>query len=419
MLKTRLRRKSQTCKVYKVKIDNSHLSKKSLAHIDRLFLEAKWFYNYCLSHENINDSDTTVKSVPVKVIDKFEDRKFTVLMSHMKQGIKKRIFTSLKALSTKKKNGYKVGRLKFKSRFNSISLSEYQADFDIYFDKNRMRLSGLEQKLRVKGLRQIPQQAEIANAILVRKADGLYFHVTTFVKKQERNVPDKSIGIDFGCQTQLTLSNGIKIEFQVPISNRLRRLDRKINKRVDINYNKRPDSKNKQKDLAKRRKEYQKLANKKKDIKNKVVNTITTCFKYVCFQDESIHAWQTNNHGKKIQNSGIGGIIVDLKHKSHTPLEVDKFFSSTQLCPRCKGKKKLDQSIRIYECKCGYQEDRDIHAAKNIEQEGMNQVPTDCRDIKPEEILPSTFFDLLCNIHGIKVSKVKLLSQEAPRFIVG
>jgi hypothetical protein len=69
--------------------------------------------------------------------------------------------------------------------------------------------------------------------------------------------------------------------------------------------------------------------------KRKIVSAVKNNFRYVCFQDESIHAWHAGNHGKKIQFSGIGGIISDLKHKSHTPLEVEKFFPSTQLCPKC------------------------------------------------------------------------------------
>jgi hypothetical protein len=68
------KRKTQTCKVYEVKLSRSHLSNHSLNHLVSLFREAKWYYNYCLSQKNINDSDTTAKSVPVKVGDTAEDQ---------------------------------------------------------------------------------------------------------------------------------------------------------------------------------------------------------------------------------------------------------------------------------------------------------------------------------------------------------
>jgi hypothetical protein len=36
-------------------------------------------------------------------------------------------------------------------------------------------------------------------------------------------------------------------------------------------------------------------------------------------------------HGKKVQFSGIGGILADLKHKAVALLEVDKFYPSTEV----------------------------------------------------------------------------------------
>ena len=149
------------------------------------------------------------------------------------------------------------------------------------------------------------------------------------------------------------------------------------------------------------------MTNKKKDIRHKIVSAITNNYRYVCFQDESIHAWHSGNHGKKVQFSGIGGIISDLKHKSHTPLEVEKFFPSTQLCPSCGAKKKLSLSERTYKCECGFNMDRDKKSAIMIETEGLKQIPVDNRDFKEQEISSSTFFDLLNNIGGVEVSKVR------------
>ena len=81
---------------------------------------------------------------------------------------------------------------------------------------------------------------------------------------------------------------------------------------------------------------------------------------------------------------------------------VDKFFPSTQLCPICDNKYKLSQQERIYVCPiCNYTADRDIKSAKCIETEGLKTlVPTERRDIKPEETITSvpTMFSILENI---------------------
>jgi putative transposase len=401
---TKLKRQEQTCRVYEAKVDRSKLSADALKHFSQLFTETKWFYNYCLGQEDVNNADTTAKEVPVKVGEIFETRIFTTLTAQMKQAVKTRMFNAMSALKALKQNGRRIGRLKFKGRINSIPLKQFNKTFFIDREHSKVGLQGWKPWIRVVGLDQIPAEAEIANATLVRKANDYFFHITTFVGKQERVVPESSVGIDFGCQTQLTFSNGIKAEFQVPVSKRLRRLDRRIMRKD------RPDSKKKRQDKEKRQKEYLHLTNKKKDIRHKIVSAITNCFKYVCFQDESIHAWHAGRHGKKIQNSGIGGIISDLKHKSVTPLEVSKFFPSTQLCPSCGSKKKLSLGERTYSCDCGYSLDRDVKSSVCIETEGMKRVPADNRDFKAREILTSTFFDRLSKISCVKVSKLESMN---------
>jgi hypothetical protein len=68
---TKERRKHMVCRVYTVKLDRSHLNHDSLARLKRLFLEAKWLYNYCVGHPDVFAIDCTIKEVPVKVKDQF------------------------------------------------------------------------------------------------------------------------------------------------------------------------------------------------------------------------------------------------------------------------------------------------------------------------------------------------------------
>ena len=46
-LETKERRKNQVCRVYQLKLQN--LSEKDIEQFNRLFLEAKWFYNYVVA----------------------------------------------------------------------------------------------------------------------------------------------------------------------------------------------------------------------------------------------------------------------------------------------------------------------------------------------------------------------------------
>jgi putative transposase len=166
----------------------------------------------------------------------------------------------------------------------------------------------------------------------------------------------------------------VKAEFQVPVTKKIKQLDRKIDKKVNGKIGKHRGSKNRKKLQAQRRRQYAKVKNKKKDTRNKVVSAVTNNFKYVCMQDESISAWKAGKHGKKVQNTGIGGILSDLKRTSRTPIVLSKWFPSTQLCPQCGKRNKLTVKDRVYKCECGYVHDRDIKSAQCIHMEGMKYI---------------------------------------------
>lgn len=158
---TQERRKTQICKVFQCKIDYSKLNKTTINQLNTLFLEAKWFYNYCLSQNNSNNANTKINQIPVKVKNNWEERTFTILPAQVKQSIKERLIISLKSLSTKKKNGQKVGKLKFKSEINSIPLRQYNVNF--FIKNNKIRITNIKQWMKIKGLEQISQPFKTKN----------------------------------------------------------------------------------------------------------------------------------------------------------------------------------------------------------------------------------------------------------------
>jgi len=173
---TKERRRTQRVFVYELKLQN--LSKRKVALLERAFLEAKWLYNWLLSDiDRLDMPANKVSAVEVKVGDHYEQRELTALGSHIKQEISYRIKNNLRALGQLKKNGHKVGALKYKSFVNSIPLRQYGKTYKLDFERNRVRIQILG-VFRVLGLHQIPEDAEIANAVLVRKPSGYYLHVT-------------------------------------------------------------------------------------------------------------------------------------------------------------------------------------------------------------------------------------------------
>lgn len=381
VLDTKARRANMTCKVIECKLDESSLSSDIRSSLHKMFLEAKWFYNAILASEDIPTFDTKVGEVTVKTKDEFETRKLDNLSSQMKQGIKTRVFNSLSTLKSLKEKGFKTGKLKFKSQIDSIPLKQHNNTFTILKNSKRIKIQGIKRTMRAYGLEQLPSNCEIANANLVRVGNDYYVKITIFVPKEVLNPPNQSVGIDFGCSTQLTLSNGKKIAYQIPVDKRIRKLDQELSRKIK-------GSKNRQKCLDKRQKAYSRNNNQRKDIRNKIVSKIVNNYGIVCFQDENIEAWKQNGHGKKIQFSAIGGIISALKLKAVTPVVVDKYHPSTQLCSQCNGRQKIGLQTRTYVCPtCCCSIDRDINAAKNIEAEGLKQLKilAERKESKPVE----------------------------------
>ena len=122
----------------------------------------------------------------------------------------------------------KHGSLQFKSELDCIPLKNI--DWRIK-PNNRIRISGVKKALLVHGMKQLPKDCELANANLVKKADGYYLKVTAYIDKErekKQNKNGKEIGLDFGVKTTITTSEGEKIDISIGESDQVKALQRKL-----------------------------------------------------------------------------------------------------------------------------------------------------------------------------------------------
>ena len=213
---TREKRKSQICRVYRVKIDSSHLNEAQKTHLNMLFVEAKWLYNNALTFMNdhdINDYDTATHTV--NGLDKDKQpvtHELEYLGSQMKQSVIQGIKHSLKGPASLKKHNHTVGSLRYKSEYISINLQQHYVTYRFY-DQWHIGIQGFSKPLKIKGANQfwnIPG-IEFANAKLLNLPDGYYLAVTTYCDKGGEHKKYKSeIGIDMGIKTTITTSDGQK-----------------------------------------------------------------------------------------------------------------------------------------------------------------------------------------------------------------
>jgi putative transposase len=398
LLATRNRRADKDIYVYKVKVDRSKLSKKTREELARMFIEAKWVYNHILAHEDIFTVNTThIKTT--RNLDKDRNEvihEINILGSQIKQSLLDRMKSNIKGLAITKTKGRKIGGLKFKSEISTLDLKQYGTTYSIR-GNNRIKIQGIKSPLRVRGLKQIPSQAEYANATIEKAGEDYFISITCYLprevsprrKKQALSAKNKTldvVGVDFGVANDLTLNNGVVIEVKQEIGKRIKKEHKSLSRKT-----KRSNNWYKQK--AKLAKAYGKQTNQKNEIKHKIKNHFETSYAFVGVQNENIKGWHSGLFGKQIQQSSIGGIISDIKKNPNT-LIVDRFFPSTQQCSSCSSRNLTELKDRVYNCKsCGHSESRDQNSARNLIQEALriyaenSLVPTERRDFKLVETM--------------------------------
>lgn len=199
-----------------------------------------------------------------------------------------------------------------------------------------------------------------------------------------------AVGIDFGIKSKLTLSNGIKIDFEVHETPRLKRLQRKLARA-------KRGSKGRGKIRFLLRREYEKLNNRRKDAENKVF-AFLKLYEKVVFQDDSLRGW-AQRFGKQVHSSRIGGLKLRLRNSLKAPISVGRFEPTTRECYVCGKRHELPLSQRIIACSCGWECDRDVNAALVILRKGLG--------LSPHQAL------------GLDRPEVTLLEKEAAARILG
>lgn len=332
-------------KVYQLKIQSKD------SYFSRLFAEAKWWTNFMLDSDDLKAFDTKQKVVTVKRGEVFEVEALTNLSSQMKQGIYQRLLDDIKGLAAKKRNGSKVGRLKFKAFVNSVPLTNQTFKLN-----GRLKLQGCRQTFKVSGTKQLPENPNIRCGGLIRKPSGVYLSVT--VKVPDVEIEKQGfVGVDMGIKDALVFHDNTTVNFSSP------NLERKIKKAHKSISRKKLGSANRKKARLVLRKLEEKLNNQKKDATNKLINKLKP--HTICFQNELIKQWHSGLFGKQVQHSILGRFKAALK-KDTANLELDSKLPTTQFCPKCGSLNKHHLSKRIYTCDCGYEKPRDQHSAENM-----------------------------------------------------
>ena len=395
-------RRLKACKTVSVKIQENKLNATQQEYLTRIFLEAKWDYNarvaFGKSSPDAKPWKADTKSTTVIHLDKDGNEvteTFKFLTASMRQEANNKLLTSAKAIKTAKARGRIKGShgFKFKSEVNSISLRQFNTDYKIKGQSIKLPKCGTPFKVR--GLEQLVglDELEFANARLIRKPSGYYIQIVIYCKKEERQKNYKTLGVDFGCSRTFSLyeletGNVRYVTVWLGESERLKRLQRKLNRRYNKGYSNNTNKGWRLKTAL--RKEYERLTNQKDNNAKQLVSILKN-YELVCYQDEQIKAW-TRRHGKIVQHSILGRVKSLLEGQDNT-FKLSKWLPTSKFCFDCFSKyDNLQLWDREFACpSCGCVSDRDVHAAQNMiyftlvvkgieSLIAQNKVPTEYRE---------------------------------------
>ena len=415
MSATKARRQTQACRVFELKVSIRHNPKSVFEKLEQCFKEAKWVINdmLALSKDNPDNSMFDYKYTEHKDVVHYDKDKNPVTSSITLPSVLHRATVAQKKtdivnLAKAKKKGIKVGALKFKSQVNCLPII---TGFTQILDGCRITIPGFR-KLRVHGLDQLHQfeKFELADAKLIRKASGYYVKISVMLPKERRIPTNRNVGLDFGIKDSITTSYGDKYKCNVRETDRLKFLSRKLNRRGKKKNEK--GSKLYYKCLRQLRREYEHIANARKDIANKIYHKLVTDYDVIYFQDEQIKNWHKGLFGKQVQSSCLGALkqrLVALEASGRS-FKISKWEPTTKLCPVCGTINHPTLADHIYKCDCGYEMDRDIHSARVVLMIGSSKRAECLEQASPEQSpLPK------CNPIASRQDSVLMARQEAHR----
>ena len=407
LVETRERRKTQILKVFELKVNCHQTSKQTFDKMKTCFIQAKWVYNDMLNLSNINDETIKIdifeyNYLEHKTVHRYDKNKNYIesditLPVYFHRGVVAQAKSNISNLAKAKKKGIKIGKLKFKSEYNSIPIITGGIKI---IDNSHITIPGFK-NVKVYGLYQILslKDYEIADGKFVKKATGYYIKVSVCINKsaqKQRSILHKEVGLDFGIKSNITTSNGEKFNCKVQESEYLKFLQRKLNK-------KQKDSKRYWKLRNQIQKEYEYLSNKKQDVSNKLIHYLLSNYDTIYFQDELLSKWKKKKYSKKsnkrsgfsfgrqVQCSFLGRVKAKLVYyEGIRSFKIDKSLPTTQFCPECGCLNKHGLDQRTYRCDCGYTFDRDIHAAKNVKLFGSTK-RAECLEQASVETLTTSF----------------------------
>jgi len=282
-----------------------------------------------------------------------------------------RLFSNLRALAVLKKNGRKVGRLRFKGRGWFKTFTYNQSGFKIV--KTGKRLD----RLHLSKIGNIPIrihrdiEGKIKQITIKKHNSGRWFacvSVENELEIEEKPIK-RAVGLDMGITHFATDSDGIQIENPHYLKKTLKKL-RKEQRRLS---RKKKDSKNRDKQRVVVARVHERIVDQRNDFLHKLSRYYVNNYDLIAIEDLNVKGMVRNHHlARSISDVAWSTFAKMLSYKAEnagkTVIKVDP-----------KGTSQIYNHGEL---------DRDYNASLNILQKGLEQVGMGQTELTPVDIEP-------------------------------
>ena len=214
-----------------------------------------------------------------------------------------------------------------------------------------------------------------------KQADKWFISWKIELETNETPKKQEFVGVDLGINHLDILSTGVIFDG----AKSYKRYESKLARMQYLNRHKQVGSHNCRKAQIKIARLHQKIANIRKDTLHKITTYISKNHAVIGIEDLNVSGMLANGKlSKAIADMGFYEFRRQLEYKTQLYgsklVIVDRFYPSSKTCSSCGEKKSsLSLSQRVFTCEiCGFECDRDVNAAINLEKEAVRLTVLAC-----------------------------------------
>lgn len=325
----------------------------------------RWLYNEYNISLNKNE-------LFKQLTDTKKDNEFKYLKEINSQSIQQAIHNLYDAYDNFFNYGHGFPRFKSKKSKSSFKVPQH-----IHIENNKLIIPKFKAGIKLNIHR--PIKGVIKNATISKLPSGKYY-VSIMCEKEYKPSGKNTgsvVGLDMGIKELLIDNNGNKYENHKYLKQNIKKLkykQRKLSKKKKGSR----EYENQRKRIANL---HERIKNIREDRLHKISRNIINNNDIICVENLNVKGMIKNHKlSQAISDASWGKLMSLLQYKGEwndkVVIKIDRYFASSKTCSHCEWKyDELSLNERKWECPCcGTLHDRDVNAATNILNEGLNKL---------------------------------------------